>query len=31
MDEYKELLKQIAYLEDLLANPRKILRWSRTS
>jgi DNA gyrase subunit A len=24
-DEYKELIKQIAYLEDLLANPAKIL------
>src|SRR5215211_7936456 len=25
LDEYEKLLKQIAYLEDLLANPRKIL------
>src|SRR3954453_13014908 len=25
IDEYEKLLKQIAYLEDLLANPRKIL------
>ena len=25
LDEYDEILKTIAYLEDLLANPRKIL------
>src|SRR5207244_11860412 len=25
LDEYEKLLKQIGYLEDLLANPRKIL------
>ncbi|MBF8264394.1 MAG: DNA gyrase subunit A, partial [Dehalococcoidia bacterium] len=24
-DEYAEVLKNIAYLEDLLANPRKVL------
>jgi DNA gyrase subunit A len=29
-DEYKELLKRIAYLEDLLADPRKILAVIKT-
>ncbi|APV43385.1 DNA gyrase subunit A [Dehalogenimonas formicexedens] len=30
LDEYAEVLKQISYLEDLLANPRKILTLIKT-
>ncbi len=30
LDEYAEILKQISYLEDLLANPRKVLALVKT-
>ena len=30
LDEYAEVLKQISYLEDLLANPRKVLQLVKT-
>lgn len=30
LDEYAEILKQISYLEDLLANPRKVLSLIKT-
>jgi DNA gyrase subunit A len=30
LDEYAEILKQISYLEDLLANPRKVLALIKT-